>query len=76
KQFGLTVAIAVLVSLAVARLLTPLMAAYMLQPHPVSGKAPGSSVLGRWYLGLLSWTLHHRKATFAMVAGIFAGSVY
>ena len=33
KQFGLTVAAAVLVSLLVARLLTPVMAAYFLRPH-------------------------------------------
>ncbi|MDM8346637.1 efflux RND transporter permease subunit [Pseudochrobactrum sp. sp1633] len=76
KQFGLTVAIAVLFSLVVARLLTPLMAAYLLQPHAaVSGHA-GSSALGKWYLGILDWTLRHRIATFAMVAAIFAGSVY
>ncbi len=33
KQFGLTVAAAVLVSLLVARLVTPVMAAYFLKPH-------------------------------------------
>ena len=34
KQFGLTIAIAVLFSLTVARLLTPLLAAYFLRPEP------------------------------------------
>ena len=34
KQFGLTVAVAVLFSLLVARLITPMMAAYLMRPHP------------------------------------------
>ena len=34
KQFGWTAAIAVLASLLVARLLTPMMAAYLLKPRP------------------------------------------
>ncbi len=37
KQFGLTVAVAVLASLLVARLLTPLLAAYFLPPRPACG---------------------------------------
>src|SRR5690606_18602701 len=76
KQFGLTVAIAVLISLAVARLLTPLMAAYLLQPTGAAHHDAGASRLGRWYLGVLGWTLDHRKTTFALVAAIFAGSIY
>lgn len=38
KQFGLTVATSVLVSLFVARLLTPLMSAYFLKPHQTKSK--------------------------------------
>lgn len=76
KQFGLTVAIAVLISLAVARLLTPLMAAYLLLPHKATHQEAEVTGLSRRYLGMLDWTLKHRKATFAMVAVIFAGSVY
>ena len=76
KQFGLTVAIAVLVSLAVARLLTPLMAAYLLQPHKAVLEPTETSWPSRFYLQLLDWTLKHRKTTFALVAMIFAGSVY
>ena len=41
KQFGLTVAAAVLVSLLVARLLTPVMAAYFLRPARAGAGAPG-----------------------------------
>ena len=43
KQFGLTVAVAVLFSLLVARLVTPMMAAYFMRPSPRSTKAAASS---------------------------------
>ncbi|MBW3617284.1 MAG: efflux RND transporter permease subunit [Proteobacteria bacterium] len=57
KEFGLTVAIAVLFSLLVARFLTPLLAAYFLKPakHP-----HGQRELPRFYQRLLDWTLRHR----------------
>lgn len=55
KNFGLTVVAAVLVSLAVARLITPLMAAYFLKSH---GHAEhGGGWLMDRYMGLLGWTL-------------------
>ncbi|NEH54024.1 MMPL family transporter, partial [Rhizobium leguminosarum] len=38
RQFGITAAVAVLVSLVVARLLTPMMAAYFMKAHPVEQK--------------------------------------
>ena len=41
KQFGLTVAVAVLFSLLVARLVTPMMAAYFMRPVPAEAR-------GRW----------------------------
>ncbi len=43
RQFGLTVAVAVLFSLLVARLMTPMMAAYFLRPSPKNTKATASS---------------------------------
>ena len=60
KAFGFTVVIAVLMSLLVARMITPLIAAYFLhskgvQPH-ASGKAMDK------YLGLLKWSLDTRKS--------------
>jgi len=55
KQFGLTVVIAVLISLAVARLITPMVAAYFLKAH---GEAPhGSGPLMDQYMKLLHWSL-------------------
>lgn len=75
RQFGLTVAIAVLFSLAVARLLTPLMAAYLMQPRAQSAHAVSPSRISSAYQGLLGWTLDHRKSALAIVAIVFAGSV-
>ncbi|HEX8533695.1 MAG TPA: efflux RND transporter permease subunit, partial [Allosphingosinicella sp.] len=58
KNFGFTVVVAVLMSLFVARLITPLMAAYLLKSH---GPEPhGENFVMRWYLGALRWTLRHR----------------
>ena len=66
KNFGFTVVAAVLMSLAVARLITPLMAAYLLKAH---GEAPhGENAILRGYLSALRWTLKHRWST--VVAGV------
>ncbi len=58
KQFGLTVVIAVLMSLLVARLITPLCAAYFLRPHGVKPHASGP-VMAR-YIAFLRWSIRHR----------------
>ena len=66
KNFGFTVVVAVLMSLFVARLITPLMAAYMLKSH---GPEPhGENFIMRAYLKSLRFTLRHRWTT--VVAGI------
>jgi len=60
KNFGLTVVASVLMSLAVARMITPMVAAYFLKAH---GEAEHAG--GRWmdrYLGVLHWSLDTRKA--------------
>ncbi len=62
KQFGLTVAVAVLVSLLVARLLTPVMAAYFLRPHGPAQDRPDGWVM-RGYRWLLGATLAHPYVT-------------
>ena len=56
KEFGLTVSVAVMFSLVVARLLTPLMAAYFLKPKEAKPRAP----LPKLYLNSLIWALDHR----------------
>jgi multidrug efflux pump subunit AcrB len=70
-QFGWTAAIAVLFSLVVARMLTPMMAAYLLLPPSNGHAAP------RWlapYLGWAAWCLRHRVLTTLAAAGFFFGS--
>jgi multidrug efflux pump subunit AcrB len=61
KNFGFTVVVAVLISLAVARLITPMIAAYFLK---AKGPAKhGESWLMDRYMGTLAWTLRHRWVT-------------
>jgi multidrug efflux pump subunit AcrB len=60
KNFGYTVVIAVLISLAVARMVTPLMAAYFLQHH--GEEDHGKGWLMDRYMSLLAWALDDRKA--------------
>ncbi|MFG1400950.1 efflux RND transporter permease subunit [Xanthobacter sediminis] len=74
KQFGLTVAIAVLFSLAVARLVTPLLAAYFLRDNGHRHTHDGPVMAG--YMRLLNWSLHHRFLTIAMGLGIFVGTIF
>ncbi|HVN99187.1 MAG TPA: efflux RND transporter permease subunit, partial [Steroidobacteraceae bacterium] len=62
-QFGFTVAVAVFMSLVVARLITPLLAAYTLQPHDKLRGADGPVMT--WYLNALRWTVQHRWKTIA-----------
>ena len=73
KQFGWTSVIAILASLLVARLLTPLMAAYMLRLHPESER-PDSRAM-RWYLVAITWCLGHRKTTVAGAVAFFFASL-
>ena len=61
KQFGLTVAVAVLMSLAVARLITPMIAAYFLKAEGVKEHG-GGKVMDR-YMALLNWSLVNRWKT-------------
>ena len=74
KQFGLTVAVAVLFSLLVARLITPLLAAYFLRPH--AHVAPRDGMLMRGYTRLLGATIHHPWITLTSGMVIFAVSVW
>ena len=64
KQFGLTVAAAVLVSLLVARLVTPVMAAHFLRPHGFAGALPDGRIM-RFYRRLLGATLARPYLTLA-----------
>ena len=70
-QFGWTAAIAVFFSLVVARMLTPMMAAYLLRPVAHAETPP------RWmgaYLKMAAWCLKHRLLTMLATAVFFVGS--
>ncbi|APA67061.1 MULTISPECIES: efflux RND transporter permease subunit [unclassified Janthinobacterium] len=73
KQFGWTAVLAVLASLVVARLLTPMMAAYILKPLPHKEEQDGW--LMTRYLRVMRWCLHHRGITAIASALFFVGSI-
>jgi multidrug efflux pump subunit AcrB len=73
KQFGWTAVAAVLASLLVARLLTPLMAARWLRTRPGKEKADGR--IKAWYLSTVRWCLGHRRITAAAAVLGFAASL-
>lgn len=71
KQFGLTVAIAAFFSLVVARLLTPMLAAWLFRAPPASRDGGAHGHAGAWtkrYVRLVEWTLDHRGMTL-LIAG-------
>lgn len=59
QNFGITVVVAVLMSLAVARMLTPLMAAYFLKAKGHAEHGGGPMIDG--YMRVLAWTLDTGK---------------
>jgi hydrophobe/amphiphile efflux-1 (HAE1) family protein len=72
RQFGLTVAAAVLISLLVARLITPMMAAYFLRPHD---KTDREGFIMRSYARLIGWTARHYYISLAAGFIVFALSI-
>ena len=72
RQFGLTVAAAVLVSLLVARLITPMIAAYFLRPH---NKVDREGFVMRTYTRVIGWTVRHYYATLVLGFVVFALSI-
>ncbi len=72
-QFGWTAAIAVLFSLLVARILTPMMAAYLLRsPKNMVKPEPGWI---RYYLNVVNWCLHYKGITISAAVLFFAGGI-
>jgi HAE1 family hydrophobic/amphiphilic exporter-1 len=72
REFGLTVSVAVLFSLVVARLLTPLMAAYFLKP---SSKPHARKPFEGRYRRALDWALDHRIAACVIGGLLFFASL-
>jgi multidrug efflux pump subunit AcrB len=72
KQFGWTASLAVFASLVVARMLTPMMAAYLLKPIVTAYHEP------RWlqiYMRWVGWSMKHRVKTMVLSTLFFFGSV-
>ena len=73
RQFGWTAALSIFASLMVARLITPMMAAYILRPE--KKHVEKQSALMDWYLKVVSWTLHHRWITMGATLILFVASL-
>lgn len=72
REFGYTVAIAVFMSLAVARLITPMMAANWLKSPPTESN---KSIAVVAYERALQWALQNRKTTIVASCLFFAASL-
>jgi multidrug efflux pump subunit AcrB len=73
RQFGWTASIAVLASLLVARLMTPMMAAYLLRPVLAEHR---ESRLMQPYLKAVQWCLRRRRTTVGLSALFFFVSLF
>ena len=74
KNFGMTVVVAVLMSLLVARLLTPMVAAYFLKAGGIREHGGGPAMNG--YLKVLRWTLANRWKTVGVGGIAFALTIW
>ncbi len=74
KNFGLTVVAAVLMSLAIARLLTPMIAAYFLKAKGHASHGEGAMMDG--YVRILRWTLTHRWVAVVAFMVAFALEIF
>ena len=72
KEFGWTAALAIMASLVVARLLTPMMAAFLLKP--IVTQKTDSRLMTR-YLGWVSWCLKHRVLATVFTLAFFVASL-
>jgi multidrug efflux pump subunit AcrB len=73
KQFGWTAVLAILASLLVARLLTPMMAAYILKPTTHREEKDGWVM--QTYMRAMKWCLRHRLVTAVGSAVFFCASI-
>jgi multidrug efflux pump subunit AcrB len=74
RHFGWTAVLAVFASLLVARLLTPMMAAYFLKPHAQEATRRDSKLLAL-YLQAAAWCIRHRGITVLTAVAFFIGSL-
>ena len=72
KQFGWTASFAIFASLAVARVLTPMMSAYLLKPNNTQHE---DGFVMRTYVRMSHWCLQHRLITVIFAALFLFGSI-
>ncbi len=84
QPFGVTVSVATIFSTFVARMITPMMGAYLLEnkyhkqhPKQTNASFPNSSSQRRFqpYKSLLTWALRHRLTTIIFAFAFFIGSL-
>jgi multidrug efflux pump subunit AcrB len=73
REFGWTAVVAVLASLLVARLLTPMMAVWLLRPSDHMARPDGRVM--SWYLDVVSWCLTKRRRTAVLATLFLVGSL-
>ena len=73
KQFGITVSVLVLFSLLCARMITPMVSAYLLKPHHSAERADGRIMAG--YTRAVTWAVDHRFITVLIGVLAFAASL-
>src|SRR5690606_15298964 len=71
RPFAFTAAVAVLFSLLVARMLTPMMAAYMLKPQD---EVHEDGLIKRKYLDVIRWCLANRRKSMAIDTALLVAS--
>ena len=76
RQFGLTVAISVMFSLLVARLITPMMSAYLMRDKDAHEEEQKDGVIMRSYLRMIRHSLRFRYVTLLGAIGILAVSIF
>lgn len=75
RQFGVTASVAVLCSLLVARLLTPMMAAYLMKPLPAHAPGDTDGPIMTRYLGWVRTLLTRRKTAIGGAMLFFVAAV-
>ena len=73
KQFGITVSVLVLFSLLCARMITPMVSAYLLKPHHSAERADGRIMIG--YTRAVTWAVDYRFITVLIGVLAFAASL-
>lgn len=73
REFGWTAVAAIVTSLLVARLLTPMMAVWIMRP--AQAREAGEGLIMRTYLTAVAWCIRHGGVTFFGATVFFVGSL-